>query len=214
MAWLADNTALLFGSAALAAALAGFLPFNLPPARIYLGDSGSSVLGLLLGAYTLQAAGPGGATVAIIVPVTILIVPIFDCTAAIVRRGLRGVGLAIPDRDHIHHRLLRQGWSDWQVLGRLGAVAALAGIAALPSMSLGGELIALLAACSLAGVFILGKRFGYEEVLLARDFILRNLNHRRAPRPSGDQESVLRRSVSLERPPTDDHAEEPWRRSA
>lgn len=168
MAWIGHNPILLMGAVALAAALAGFLPFNVPPARVYLGDSGSTLLGLLLGVYALQAALSGSTTVAIAVPVAIMIVPIFDCAAAIIRRRFHGVGVAMPDRDHIHHRLLRHGWSPWQILARLGAVAALAGIAALPSLSLGNELFALAAAALLVIGFVAGGGFGWEEYLLIR----------------------------------------------
>ncbi len=90
----------------LAASLAGFLMYNLPPASIFLGDSGSMVIGLTIGVLGMQGALKTSATLAITAPAVAMTLPIFDIVAALVRRRLTGRRFDSPDRLHIHHRLL------------------------------------------------------------------------------------------------------------
>ena len=93
----------------LAAALAGFLLFNLPPASIFLGDSGSMMLGLVLGLLGMQGSLKSTATLAITAPAVVMTLPMFDVLMAVVRRKLTGRPLDVGDREHIHHRLLDRG---------------------------------------------------------------------------------------------------------
>ena len=87
---------------ALAGAVLGFLWWNLPPATVYMGDSGSMLIGLVIGAVAIPTSLKGPATVALSAPLAILVLPIFDTTAAVVRRKLTGRGLATADRGHLH----------------------------------------------------------------------------------------------------------------
>ena len=90
---------------------AGFLIYNFNPASIFMGDSGSMQLGLLLGTVSLLGTARFLSLTMLIVPVIVALVPIIDTAAAIVRR-LRGhTSIASPDAGHIHHRLLRAGFS-------------------------------------------------------------------------------------------------------
>ena len=100
----------------LAGALAGFLVYNLPPASIFLGDSGSTLIGLVLGILGIQGAMKTSATLAITAPAVIMTLPLFDVVMAVVRRKLTGRSFAAADRQHIHHRLLDRGLRPWQVL--------------------------------------------------------------------------------------------------
>jgi len=117
-----------FLSAALAGACAGFLPHNFHPARLFMGDSGSMLLGLVLSAsaLTLTTQFPGseltrggaGSDVnpaayflPLLLPISILIVPIADLVLAVVRRGWAGRSPFSPDKQHLHHRLLEIGHS-------------------------------------------------------------------------------------------------------
>ncbi len=117
-----------FLSAALAGACAGFLPHNFHPARLFMGDSGSMLLGLVLSAsaltLTTQFAGTeitrGGAGsevnpialfLPLLLPVSILIVPLADLVLAVVRRTRSGRSPFAPDKQHLHHRLLEIGHS-------------------------------------------------------------------------------------------------------
>ena len=102
----------------LAFCLVGFLPANLPSASIYLGDSGSQVLGLLLGVGILSLPGGGKPS-----DLLLLALPIADLLFAVLRRLSSGRAPWSADRGHIHHLLADRGLSPWQVLGVLSLCA-------------------------------------------------------------------------------------------
>ena len=95
----------------------GFLPFNFHPAKIFMGDAGALLLGLLMSASTMVIGGrtapASGVTffffAPLFIPFFILGVPLLDALFAFVRRTAKGQGFHAPDKDHIHHRLLRLG---------------------------------------------------------------------------------------------------------
>lgn len=96
----------------------GFLPHNFHPARIFMGDCGAMLLGLLLAASTLVVSGRSddafsGQTffffAPVIIPFVILGVPVFDTLFAVFRRARSRTGLATADKAHLHHRLMRLG---------------------------------------------------------------------------------------------------------
>ncbi len=94
---------------ALAGAGLGFLPFNLPPASMYTGDSGAYVLGFVIGTLSIRAATGPTNEVFIAVPLVALGFPIMDLVLAAVRRALERRHPMIGDDDHIHHRLEQAG---------------------------------------------------------------------------------------------------------
>ncbi|MGO8687523.1 MAG: glycosyltransferase family 4 protein [Candidatus Dormibacteria bacterium] len=98
-------------SAALMGVCFGFLVFNLPPARTFMGDTGSHFLGAVLAAITIVGAAKVAAGISILVPLIALAVPISDTAWAIVRRGRAGVSPTTPDAGHLHHRLQARGMS-------------------------------------------------------------------------------------------------------
>ena len=100
-------------------ALLGFLWFNFPPARIYMGDGGAYFLGFSIGCLTIVSSQKGTIFAALIAPLFVLALPILDTSLAIVRRGMQGLPLFRPDRKHIHHRMLDLGLSRRSVV--LGA---------------------------------------------------------------------------------------------
>lgn len=102
-------TALL--SLAIAGASLGFLRHNFFPAKIFMGDTGSLFLGLVLGAVTVQGVLKSLAMAAFLFPLIVMGVPILDTFFAILRRLLRRRSLTEPDREHLHHRFLRRGFS-------------------------------------------------------------------------------------------------------
>jgi UDP-GlcNAc:undecaprenyl-phosphate GlcNAc-1-phosphate transferase len=110
------NGGLALESLLLAGAIAGFLMHNWPPAKIFLGDSGSMTLGFLIGALSLQASLKTATVFTLSVPLVVLSVPIFDTAMAILRRKLTGRGIGDADRQHIHHRLQDRGLSKVQTL--------------------------------------------------------------------------------------------------
>lgn len=111
--------------AALAGSCLGFLPFNRSPARIFMGDTGSQLLGFVLGAASTVGMLKSHAALSFFVPLLALGLPLFDTAFAFSRRALRGENPMHADRGHIHHRLLDHG------LDQKGAVALLDGVSAL-----------------------------------------------------------------------------------
>lgn len=116
---------------ALAGATLGFLPFNFPPARIYLGDAGSLLLGFMLATLALEGATKGPAIVAIAIPIVAFGVPVLDTLIAIVRRGVRGAPLFKGDREHLHHRLLDLGLTPTQAAAILYLASAAFALASM-----------------------------------------------------------------------------------
>ena len=150
-------------SAITAGAALGFLPWNFHPSRIFMGDSGAMLLGLLLAAATISGVGsnpffaPSGGDLAafsipILIPLVVLAVPFVDVGFAIARRLIRRRPITAPDKEHIHHRLMEFGHSHrravllmylWSVLlsGCALAVALLNGRLLVGSICLGSVLI-------------------------------------------------------------------------
>ena len=98
-------------TAALAGAGFGFLPYNFNPAKIFMGDTGSTFLGFVLACISVQGVMKTHAIISIAAPVLILGLPIFDTLFAIIRRILKRKPIMSPDRGHLHHRLLDMGFS-------------------------------------------------------------------------------------------------------
>ena len=90
----------------LAGALIGFLIFNLPPAKIFMGDGGSLTVGFFLAAIPLIFQGSEMKGELILVTIAILLIPILDVFAAIIRRTRSGISFFQPDRGHIHHKFI------------------------------------------------------------------------------------------------------------
>jgi len=110
--------ALFFGNilpslftAALAGATLGFLRYNFNPARIFMGDSGSLFLGFTIAAISIHGSAKAHAAVAILIPIVALGFPIMDTLLAIARRVYRGLPIPTADREHIHHKLIKYGFS-------------------------------------------------------------------------------------------------------
>jgi UDP-GlcNAc:undecaprenyl-phosphate GlcNAc-1-phosphate transferase len=153
----------------LAGALLAFLRYNFPPATIFLGDSGSMLIGLLVGAVGIQGALKAPATVALCAPVAVLTIPLFDTAMAIVRRKLTGRSIYATDRGHLHHCLLRRGFSSRRVLLVVSSLSVVAAAGALVSLALENELLAVLVMVAVAGVFVLTRLFGHAELLLVKE---------------------------------------------
>lgn len=120
-------TALLCFS--LAGAIVGFFLFNKPPARIFMGDSGSLFLGYVLATLPLLETSKE-TPLALGVSVTLLLIPVADTLFAMTRRLVRKQPISNPDREHLHHMLLDFGFSNWAILGIVGVYSlALGGIA-------------------------------------------------------------------------------------
>jgi UDP-GlcNAc:undecaprenyl-phosphate GlcNAc-1-phosphate transferase len=142
---IACGIAIAFG-----AACAGFLPWNFPKARIFMGDVASGTLGFTFAALALRYFLDGGSLVAAVLPLTSFLA---DTGATLVRRAARGDNLAKPHRTHFYQRLTNLGWSHTRVTALYGAFAAVCGALAIlyESMTAArGWIIAVVAAMHLA----------------------------------------------------------------
>lgn len=101
---------ILFGS------IAGFLLYNFPPAKLFMGDSGSLFIGFVLSVLPLYALKGTITPYTLILSISFLFVPILDTLAAIIRRKIKGVPFHSPDREHLHHKLLDLGFTTRKVL--------------------------------------------------------------------------------------------------
>lgn len=185
MAGNLGNTFTVVVALALAGAVLGFLRYNLPPASIYMGDAGSMLIGLVLGALAISARLKGPATGAIGASVALVLLPVLDTTAAIVRRKLTGRGLATADRGHLHHVLLRSGLSVRRALFVVAGLALIASAGALASTALNNDFFALIAVTGVVITLLATRLFGHAEFKLVKE---RALGAWRALRP-GNQDS-------------------------
>ena len=146
------DTALLM--AALAGACIGFLPYNLNPAKIFMGDTGSTFLGFILATVSIDGLFKSYAIISFAVPFLMLGLPIFDTCFAIFRRVSHGQSPMAPDRGHIHHRLIDMGFSQKQAVAVLYIISAILGLSAvvLTTTNVLKAMLFLLALCAAGGV--------------------------------------------------------------
>jgi UDP-GlcNAc:undecaprenyl-phosphate GlcNAc-1-phosphate transferase len=131
IAMLQGNLVTALVAVALLGSVIAFLVFNFPPARIFMGDSGSLLLGFTLSVIPLlgsPSAPPLGVCLA---PLTVLTIPIIDTAAAIVRRVRRRLPIHSPDKEHIHHVLLDLGMKERTILLAIYSYCAYLGAAAV-----------------------------------------------------------------------------------
>jgi UDP-GlcNAc:undecaprenyl-phosphate GlcNAc-1-phosphate transferase len=143
--------------AALAGACAGFLPHNIYPARLFMGDSGSMLIGLVLSASALTLTGQFSTTdltgagggranllptlLPVLLPISILIVPLADLVLAVVRRTRAGRSPFAPDKQHLHHRLLEIGHSHRRAVLIMWLWAAMLGFGTVFASLYSGRLV-------------------------------------------------------------------------
>jgi UDP-GlcNAc:undecaprenyl-phosphate GlcNAc-1-phosphate transferase len=153
--------------------LLGFLVFNFNPASIFLGDSGSLLLGFLLGCNSIMWSGTSETVLQMAAPLMALAVPLIDTTLAIARRFLRDEPIFKADRSHIHHRLLARGLSHRRTVLLLYVIASIAGSLALCliwARDLGeGVVIAAFTCAVIFGI----RKLGYSEFDALRRVIMR-----------------------------------------
>lgn len=101
---------------ALAGALVGFLIFNFPPAKIFLGDGGAYLIGFCIAALSMESSQKGSVAAVLMVTVVALGLPILDTSFAMIRRTFRGFPMFHADDEHIHHRLEGLGFSKRRII--------------------------------------------------------------------------------------------------
>ena len=168
---LDGNISLALATLPLAGCLLGFLRYNFNPASIFLGDSGSLLIGFLLGCYAVIWSQKSATIVGMTAPVIALSVPLIDTGLAIARRLLRGQPVFGADRGHVHHRLLDRGFTPRRVALLLyGACGVAAAFSLLQSIAWGqyaGLVILVFLGLVCCGVHLLG----YDEFQVARQLL-------------------------------------------
>lgn len=139
--------------AALAGGCVGFLPYNHNPAKIFMGDTGSTFLGFILATASIQGLFKVYTLISFAVPFLMLGLPLFDTCFAIFRRLSKGQNPMSPDRSHVHHRLIDMGFSQKQAVSILYVISAILGLSAVVLTTSGAmKAMLLLCALCLAGV--------------------------------------------------------------
>lgn len=149
-------------SAAMGGAILGFLRFNFPPASIFLGDSGSLFVGFMLSALALMGSEKAPTVVAVAIPIVALGLPISDVMVAIARRFISGKPLFTGDARHIHHQLLKRGFSQRDAVLILYAVTGGFGFLSLMLLE-GRRTLGLVLAITSLGVFVGLRQLRYHE---------------------------------------------------
>jgi len=151
-------------SFALCGALMGFLIYNRPPASIFLGDAGSMMVGLLVGVLAMWCSHKETTAFAA-APLAILVLPLFDSAAAIVRRRLTGRSIYATDRGHMHH-LLNEKFGRGGTLWVVAAACSVSSAAAIASTWLHLPWLAPMGAILVLAVLVGTRTFGYSECRL------------------------------------------------
>jgi UDP-GlcNAc:undecaprenyl-phosphate GlcNAc-1-phosphate transferase len=164
---------------ALGGALLGFLRYNFFPANIFLGDSGSLLIGFALAAFAIRGSMKSSAAVAVAAPLLALAVPILDAAIAVLRRLIAGKNPFEADGDHIHHRLLRRGWGPRSVVILLYAIAGAFGAMSLLTMSQRGQVAGLVIIATSVVTWLGIQHLGYPEFGEIHRILRKGLLHER-----------------------------------
>jgi UDP-GlcNAc:undecaprenyl-phosphate GlcNAc-1-phosphate transferase len=178
VALIYGNEVVLFLTVALAGAITGFLRYNFNPASIFLGDCGSLLIGFLMSAIAIAGLHKSPTTVAVVIPVISLGLPILDVGVAVIRRFLTCKRIFCPDREHIHHKLLGRGISHRQAVLALYGVSACFGILSLLLLNPGGVATASVLIMVVIGVLFGVRQLRYHEFLELGRVANRTLNQR------------------------------------
>lgn len=151
-------------TAAIAGAGFGFLPYNIHPAKIFMGDTGSTFLGFMLACISVLGLFKSYAVISVAVPFLILGLPIFDTLFAILRRVLRGQSPMHPDRGHVHHRLIDLGFDQKQTVVILLITSGLLSLSAVVLL-LCGALRAIVLILAVVCVSLVGFALAKNKII-------------------------------------------------
>ena len=164
LAWQTGSPMSAVLAVSLSGALIGFLFFNRPPASIFLGDAGSMMIGLFVGVLAVWSSVKES-TVLASAPVAILALPLFDSSAAILRRWLTGRSIYATDRAHLHH-LLQERFGPRGMLIVVAALCAVTTLLAVVSTYFGMPWIAGVGVLAAIAILVLTRSFGHAEARL------------------------------------------------
>ena len=162
IAMLASEGQVAVAMAALVGASVGFMPYNLNPAKMFMGDTGATFLGYILATMSIQGLFKYYAVISFVVPFLILGLPIFDTTFAFIRRIAHGQSPMHADRSHIHHRLIDMGLNQKQAVATLYVISAILGLSAVV-LTTGGEQKAMLLFAALCIVAVVAARVVFPK---------------------------------------------------
>ena len=164
IALLASEAEVAIVMAALVGACVGFMPYNLNPAKMFMGDTGATFLGYILATMSIQGLFKFYAIISFAVPFLILGLPIFDTAFAFIRRLAHGQSPMHADRGHIHHRLIDMGLNQKQAVATLYVISAMLGLSAVV-LTTGGEQKAMLLFAALCIVGAVAARVVFPKEL-------------------------------------------------
>ncbi len=174
-----DQLAVACYAFTMAGGLLGFLVFNFPPAKIYLGDGGAYLIGFTIAALSLTSSNKGSVAKVLFVTLIALGVPILDTTFAMLRRALRGYPVFHADDEHFHHRLEKFGFSKRRILFGLYGICLVLSLFALSIIWTQGSSLPI----AIGVVFLLGLlALRYFHYLRSWDDVRRKLNRVRRRR--------------------------------
>lgn len=143
----------------LGGAILGFLPHNFNPASIFMGDTGSQLLGFLLAAISIDGSIKSATSLVIAVPLLALGLPIYDTLFAMIRRKINGKPIMEGDKGHLHHRLLDLGLTQRQAVLIMYLIGAILGALAVIAMQLSSKKAYFLFASVVLIIFIIAWKF-------------------------------------------------------
>jgi UDP-GlcNAc:undecaprenyl-phosphate GlcNAc-1-phosphate transferase len=158
-------------SLAMMGGILGFLRYNYHPATIFMGDTGSLFLGFILAALALKGLQRSEGNIALLIPITILGVPIGDTALAFFRRLNRGEHPFKADKDHLHHRLLFLGLSHRQSVHTIYIISVLFGLAALLMAGESGFYGVVLLLLLIGVIVFILRRLGYLEAARSKSYL-------------------------------------------
>jgi UDP-GlcNAc:undecaprenyl-phosphate GlcNAc-1-phosphate transferase len=170
-AMMGGNIRLVCVTMPLAGALLGFLRYNFNPATIFLGDSGSLLIGFLLGCFGMIWSQKSTTVLGLTAPLMALAIPLLEVSLSVIRRLLRRQPIFAADRGHIHHRLLDRGFTPRRVALLLYGVCGVAAAFSLLQNFVHGQMAAAVIVLFCAAAWIGIQHLGYAEFSLARNII-------------------------------------------
>lgn len=145
----------------LSGSILGFLPYNFNPASIFMGDTGSQLLGFLLSAIAMNGAIKSATAFSISVPILALGLPIYDTLFAMIRRKINGKPIMKADRGHLHHRLLDMGLSQKKAVLIMYLISAILGGISIIAMQISNQRAYFLVTVVIIIIVIIGWKAGF-----------------------------------------------------
>lgn len=171
VAYIHGQYASMIDMMTIAGAALGFLPYNFNPAKIFMGDSGSQLLGFAIAAFSITGVVKSATVVVLVIPALVLGLPVFDTAFAIVRRVIKGKPISMGDKEHLHHRIMKAGFGQRRAVMLMYCISGIMGIVAvLYSRDLMVECFGLLLIAAIL-IYVLLSDTGNRNVSIKADRI-------------------------------------------